>query len=171
MIKLRKLILYKPFEVDISELPLPALSKNSRSRSCSTPSENSEVYEISATDKNNNIISESSQQDALAKLFQNALNEKKLKPQLSGRTLLINIFKNQSPLSWSYGVMAITLDFESNNPSSSLGRTSPFEIFFYEIHFCTFSYEKNNQKRFLEVLPRLELGLLDSKSKVIAITP
>ena len=27
---------------------------------------------------------------------------------------------------WSYGVMAITLDFESNNPSSNLGRTSLF---------------------------------------------
>ena len=27
---------------------------------------------------------------------------------------------------WSYGVMAITLDFESNNPSSSLGRTFLF---------------------------------------------
>ena len=26
----------------------------------------------------------------------------------------------------SYGVMAITLDFESNNPSSNLGRTFPF---------------------------------------------
>ena len=26
----------------------------------------------------------------------------------------------------SYGVMAITLDFESNNPSSNLGRTSYF---------------------------------------------
>ena len=26
----------------------------------------------------------------------------------------------------SYGVMAITLDFESNNPSSNLGRTLPF---------------------------------------------
>ena len=24
---------------------------------------------------------------------------------------------------WFYGVMAITLDFESNNPSSNLGRT------------------------------------------------
>ena len=29
-------------------------------------------------------------------------------------------------LQGSYGVMAITLDFESNNPSSNLGRTSSF---------------------------------------------
>ena len=28
--------------------------------------------------------------------------------------------------SWFYGVMAITLDFESNNPSSNLGRTYLF---------------------------------------------
>ena len=27
---------------------------------------------------------------------------------------------------WSYGVVAITLDFESNNPSSNLGRTCLF---------------------------------------------
>ena len=125
---------------------MPALSKNSRSRSCSTPSENSEVYEISATDKNNNIISESSQQDALAKLFQNALNEKKLKPQLSGRTLLINIFKNQSPSSWSYGVMAITLDFESNNPSSSLGRTSLLKFFSTKYTFVLFRMRKTIKK-------------------------
>ena len=31
-----------------------------------------------------------------------------------------------SRVQWSYGVMAITLDFESNNPSSNLGRTSLF---------------------------------------------
>ena len=31
----------------------------------------------------------------------------------------------------SYGVMAITLDFESNNPSSNLGRTS---LFFRQLH-------------------------------------
>ena len=30
--------------------------------------------------------------------------------------------------SGSYGVMAITLDFESNNPSSNLGRTLVFLI-------------------------------------------
>ena len=29
---------------------------------------------------------------------------------------------------WSYGVVAITLDFESNNPSSNLGRTSFLQI-------------------------------------------
>ena len=31
----------------------------------------------------------------------------------------------------SYGVMAITLDFESNNPSSNLGRTSIFSGFLF----------------------------------------
>ena len=31
----------------------------------------------------------------------------------------------------SYGVMAITLDFESNNPSSNLGRTLLFLSWFY----------------------------------------
>ena len=31
--------------------------------------------------------------------------------------------QNSRLLQWSYGVMAITVDFESTNPSSSLGRT------------------------------------------------
>ena len=34
----------------------------------------------------------------------------------------ISVLK-QSVINWFYGVMAITLDFESNNPSSNLGRT------------------------------------------------
>ena len=39
---------------------------------------------------------------------------------------LIQKNKKEQFLSRSYGVMAITLDFESNNPSSNLGRTSYF---------------------------------------------
>ena len=32
-----------------------------------------------------------------------------------------------------FGVMAITLDFESNNPSSNLGRTFNFFLIFYHL--------------------------------------
>ena len=46
----------------------------------------------------------------------------------SGRGQYMNmVFKKSNIIKWFYGVMAITLDFESNNPSSSLGRTSLFQ--------------------------------------------
>ena len=47
------------------------------------------------------------------------------------RTPIASIEKNgvKNYISRSYGVMAITLDFESNNPSSNLGRTSNFFAF------------------------------------------
>ena len=45
--------------------------------------------------------------------------------ELSKEVLLksIQYLKNEAGRRGSYGVMAITLDFESNNPSSNLGRT------------------------------------------------
>ena len=48
----------------------------------------------------------------------------------------INImFKIDWPNRRFYGVMAITLDFESNNPSSNLGRTSSFFQLRFSISF------------------------------------
>ena len=45
------------------------------------------------------------------------------------QSLTLSIYNSKSEsYSRSYGVMAITLDFESNNPSSNLGRT---------LHFCS----------------------------------
>ena len=42
------------------------------------------------------------------------------------RPLRVYISSESRCIQWSYGVMAITLDFESNNPSSNLGRTLLF---------------------------------------------
>ena len=48
-------------------------------------------------------------------------------PKVSNNQVYLFIFVVLSCASVrSYGVMAITLDFESNNPSSNLGRTFPF---------------------------------------------
>ena len=59
------------------------------------------------------------------------------------KNLSISKTISKETLNWSYGVMVSTLDFESNNPSSILGRT----FFFY--HYLT----KNNlYQRFIEFL-------------------
>ena len=48
--------------------------------------------------------------------------------------LIFDKCQNRPPCRRSYGVMAITLDFESNNPSSNLGRTLDFYVEIYDFH-------------------------------------
>ena len=60
----------------------------------------------------------------------------------------IHILSKSPCIQWSYGVMAITLDFESNNPSSNLGRTLLF--FFWK-------YDTRNQIKVDEVISLNEL--------------
>ena len=50
----------------------------------------------------------------------------------------LNIPNKFGRYSWSYGVMAITQDFESCNPSSSLGRTLTFLVLFKLCNDLTF---------------------------------
>ena len=54
-------------------------------------------------------------------------------------TIPLNLVEFFSPsrefVSRFYGVMAITLDFESNNPSSNLGRTLPFLFETFKVDF------------------------------------
>ena len=60
-------------------------------------------------------------------------------------------------LQGSYGVMAITLDFESNNPSSNLGRTSSFYTINWIIStkkFKIFRDMFNKVTNFLKFWPR-----------------
>ena len=68
--------------------------------------------------------------------------------------------------------MVITLDSESNNPSSSLGMAFlRFKVIFLkELVNRKFDLEPDVSKN-REALPRIELGLLDSKSSVLIITP
>ena len=63
-----------------------------------------------------------------------------------GYTRNMNTFFRGFARKWSYGVMVSTLDFESSDPSSSLGRTSffskspgVFSLFFPAKHVTNFS--------------------------------
>ena len=59
------------------------------------------------------------EKDCIALLFVNKIRENSLKMRFVERVMVRII-------NWSYGVMVSTLDFESNNPSSILGRTFLF---------------------------------------------
>ena len=57
----------------------------------------------------------------------------------------------------SYGVMAITLDFESNNPSSNLGRTSYFCGKISSIKFKIFRDMFNKVTNFLKIFTQTSI--------------
>ena len=57
------------------------------------------------------------------------------------KNVITYILKNLINIDWPYGVTVSTLDFESINPSSNLGRTSfLFEFFLYGYIFFQYDY-------------------------------